>query len=80
VARLKACRDSDDVVLARSDRTVLVQVKDSDRARFHKITDFLKAQEWTGVHPGRRGAPPTEGAAQGTFSTQLIHLDHRSRQ
>ena len=48
-AGLKAGPDSDDVVLASSGQTQLLHVKDRDRAHIHRITDFLKAQEWTGV-------------------------------
>ncbi len=84
-AGLKAGPDSDDVVLASSGQTVLIHVKDRDRARIHKIADFLKTQEWTGVlftaaapQPGER-ATPIEGAEPGTFSTQLVHLDHPER-
>jgi predicted AlkP superfamily pyrophosphatase or phosphodiesterase len=80
-AGLKAGPNSDDVVIASSGQTVLVHVKDRDPARIHTITDFLKAQEWTGVlfTRGADGAPPIEGAEHGTFSTQLIHLDHPER-
>src|SRR5258708_2992206 len=82
-AGLKAGPDSDDVVLASSGQTQLIHVKDRDRARIHKIADFLKAQEWTGVlftagapppNPpplageGREGgAVPIEGTEPGTF-------------
>jgi arylsulfatase A-like enzyme len=80
---LKAGPDSDDVVLASSGQTVLMHVKDRDQARIHQIVDFLKAQEWTGVlfTAGRSidGVTPIEGAEPGTFSTQLIHLDHVER-
>src|SRR5215470_11680576 len=79
-AGLKAGPDSDDVVLASSGQTQLIHVKDRDRARIHKITDFLKAQDWTGVlfTAGRAdpGIAPIEGIEPGTFSTQLVHLDH----
>jgi arylsulfatase A-like enzyme len=93
-AGLKAGPDSDDVVLASSGQTQLLHVKDRDRAHIHRIADFLKAQEWTGVlftagapppYPppqageGREGAVPIEGIEPGTFSTQLIHLDHPER-
>jgi arylsulfatase A-like enzyme len=107
-AGLKAGPDSDDVVLASSGQTQLLHVKDRDRAHIHRIADFLKAQEWTGVlftagapppYPppqagedinrvptpqageGREGAgaAPIEGIEPGTFSTQLIHLDHPER-
>jgi arylsulfatase A-like enzyme len=83
-AGLKAGPDSDDVVLASSGQTQLIHVKDRDRARIHRIADFLKAQEWTGVlfTAGRTspdGAAPIEGIEPGTFSTQLVRLDHSER-
>jgi arylsulfatase A-like enzyme len=83
-AGLKMGPDSDDVVLASSGQTLLIHVKDRDPARIHKITDFLKAQEWTGVlftagTLAAGGETPIEGAEPGTFSTQLIHLDHDER-
>jgi arylsulfatase A-like enzyme len=83
-AGLKAGPDSDDVVLASSGQTQLIHVKDRDRARIHRIADFLKAQEWTGVlftagAPGAGGETPIEGIEPGTFSTQLVHLDHVER-
>ena len=83
-AGLKASPDSDDVVLASSGQTQLLHVKDRDRAHIHRITDFLKAQEWTGVlfTAGRSGPDGTalvEGIEHGTFSTHLIHLDHPER-
>src|SRR5262249_30514725 len=94
-AGLKAGPDSDDVVLASSGQTQLIHVKDHDRARIHRIADFLKAQEWTGVlftaGAPSSGPPPyppplagegrvgVEGIEPGTFSTQLIHLDHAER-
>jgi len=83
-AGLKAGPDSDDVVIASSGQTLLIHVKDRDRARIHRIADFLKAQEWTGVlftagATGADGAVPIEGIEPGTFSTQLVHLDHPER-
>jgi arylsulfatase A-like enzyme len=77
-AGLKAGPDSDDVVLASSGQTQLIHVKGRDRARIHRITDFLKAQEWTGVL-FTVGETPIEGIEPGTFSTRLIHLDHVER-
>jgi arylsulfatase A-like enzyme len=83
-ADLKAGPDSDDVVLASSGQTQLLHVKDRDRDRIHRITDFLKAQEWTGVlftagASNTSGALAIEGIEPGTFSTKLIHLDHPER-
>jgi arylsulfatase A-like enzyme len=83
-AGLKAGADSDDVVVASSGETQLIHVKDRDRTRIHAVTAFFQAQEWTGVlfTAGRMeegGAVPVEGIEPGTFSTQLIHLDHAER-
>jgi len=92
-AGLKAGPDSDDVVLASSGQTELIHVKDHDRDRIHRITEFLKAQDWTGVlfttaplaysQAGERkeggSVAPIEGIEPGTFSTQLVHLDHPER-
>ena len=92
-AGLKAGPDSDDVVLASSGQTQLIHVKDRDRDRIHRIADFLKAQEWTGVLFTAGAAPPSpplqaakangetpiDGIEPGTFSTRLIHLDHPER-
>jgi arylsulfatase A-like enzyme len=81
---LKAGPDSDDVVIASSGQTQLIHVKDRDPARIHAITAFLQAKDWSGVlfTRGRAeagGAVPVQGAEPGTFSTQLIHLDHEER-
>src|SRR5215831_7540394 len=92
-AGLKAGPDSDDVVLASSGQTQLIHVKDRDRDRIHRIADFLKAQEWTGVlftagaatpspplqAAKANGETPIDGIEPGTFSTRLIHLDHPER-
>jgi predicted AlkP superfamily pyrophosphatase or phosphodiesterase len=83
-AGLKAGPDSDDVVLASSGQTVLMHVKDREQARIHRIADFLKRQEWTGVlftagAPRADGGLPIEGIEPGTFSTELVHLAHPER-
>src|SRR5499427_5192859 len=87
-AGLKAGPDSDDVVLASSGQTQLIHVKDRNRTHIRRITDFLKAQEWTGVlftagapapAIAGEGREAVEGIEPGTFSTQLIHLDHPER-
>jgi arylsulfatase A-like enzyme len=88
-AGLKAGPDSDDAVIASSGQTQLIHVKDRDRTRIHAITAFLQAKDWTGVlftrgqpaGEGREGAgaAPIDGIEPGTFSTQLIHLDHAER-
>jgi arylsulfatase A-like enzyme len=85
-AGLKAGPDSDDVVIASSGQSLLLHVKDRDRAAIHRITEFLKGQEWTGVlfTAGRRGqssqsGAPVEGIEPGTFAIELIHLAHPER-
>lgn len=72
------------MVLASSGQTVLLHVKDRDPAHIHRIADFLKAQEWTGVlftrgTPKADGTAPIAGSEPGTFSTQFVHLDHPER-
>jgi predicted AlkP superfamily pyrophosphatase or phosphodiesterase len=81
-AGLKAHPDSDDVVIASSGQSLLLHVKNRDPARIHRITDFLKTQEWAGVlfTAARAGqATPVEGIEPGTFATELIHLAHAER-
>jgi predicted AlkP superfamily pyrophosphatase or phosphodiesterase len=80
---LKASSGSDDVVIASSGQTMLLHVKDRDPVLIHRITEFLKAQDWTGVlfTAGRRGegSAPVEGIEPGTFALELIHLAHAER-
>jgi predicted AlkP superfamily pyrophosphatase or phosphodiesterase len=82
-AGLKARADSDDVVIASSGQTMLLHVKDRDPALIHRITEFLKAQEWVGVlfTAGKQGEAktPVEGREPGTFAIELIHLAHPER-
>jgi arylsulfatase A-like enzyme len=83
-AGLKSGPDSDDVVIASSGQTLLLHVKDRDRDRIHRLTEFLKSQDWVGVlftagRMGPDGSAPVEGIEPATFSTQLIHLDHAER-
>jgi arylsulfatase A-like enzyme len=82
-AGLKANADSDDVVIASSGQTLLLHVKNRDAALIHRLTEFLKAQEWAGVlftagRPGQSGVP-VEGVEPGTFAIELIHLAHAER-
>jgi predicted AlkP superfamily pyrophosphatase or phosphodiesterase len=82
-AGLKARADSDDVVVASSGQTMLLHVKDRDAALIHRITEFLKAQDWAGVlftagKPGE-AKTPVEGREPGTFAIELIHLAHPER-
>jgi predicted AlkP superfamily pyrophosphatase or phosphodiesterase len=82
-AGLKASAGSDDVVIASSGQTMLLHVKDRDSALIHRITEFLKAQDWAGVlftrGRGGGGAAPVEGIEPGTFALELIHLAHPER-
>jgi len=82
-AGLKASAGSDDVVIASSGQTMLLHVKDRDGALIHRITEFLKAQDWAGVlfTAGKKseGAVPVEGVEPGTFAIELIHLANAER-
>jgi arylsulfatase A-like enzyme len=82
-AGLKANPDSDDVVIASSGQSLLLHVKNRDRALINRITAFLKMQEWAGVlftagRPGQIGVP-VEGVEPGTFAIELIHLAQAER-
>jgi predicted AlkP superfamily pyrophosphatase or phosphodiesterase len=82
-AGLKASAGSDDVVIATRGQTMLLHVKDRDSALIHRITEFLKAQDWAGVlftrGRGGGGTAPVEGIEPGTFALELIHLAHPER-
>jgi arylsulfatase A-like enzyme len=91
-AGLKAGPDSDDVVIASSGQTLLLHVRDRDAALIHKVTEFLRAQDWAGVlftagrpsgngggNDGANEQVPVEGIEPGTFSLELIHLAHAER-
>jgi arylsulfatase A-like enzyme len=86
-AGLKAGPDSEDVVIASSGQTLLLHVRDRDPVLIHKITEFLRAQDWTGVlftagRPNTKDASeqvPVEGIEPGTFSLELVHLAHAER-
>jgi predicted AlkP superfamily pyrophosphatase or phosphodiesterase len=82
-AGLKASTDSDDVVIASSGQTMLLHVKDRDPARVQRLTEFLMAQEWTGVlFTAARSSDYSEvveGIVPGTFALELIHLANTER-
>ena len=62
---------------------MLLHVRDRDPALIHRITEFLKAQDWVGVlfTAGKQGEArtPVEGREPGTFAIELIHLAHPER-
>ncbi|MBX3278349.1 MAG: alkaline phosphatase family protein [Acidobacteria bacterium] len=78
-AGLKSAADSDDVVIASNGQSVLLHVKNRDRAQIAKIVRFLHAQSWADVvftSAGRKGtgaAVDPLGWCRGTFSLELIH-------
>jgi predicted AlkP superfamily pyrophosphatase or phosphodiesterase len=87
-AGLKDGPDSDDVVIASSGQALLLHVRDRDAALIHRVTEFLRSQDWAGVlftagRPGGNEAAneqvPVEGVEPGTFSLELIHLAHAER-
>jgi predicted AlkP superfamily pyrophosphatase or phosphodiesterase len=82
-AGLKIGPDSDDVVIASSGQTLLLHVRDRDAGLIHRLTEFLRSQDWAGVlfTAGRPGGNevPIEGIEPGTFSLELIHLAHAER-
>ena len=81
-AGLKASALSDDVVLAGSGQSVLIHVKNREKAKIEKIARFLSAQPWCGVlFTAGIGAPPKEvsGFVDGTFSLELLHQPSQGR-
>jgi len=81
-AGLKLSKQSDDVVLAGSGQSVLINVKNREKARIEKIVRFLASQSWCGVlFTAGRGQPPAEyrGFIDGTFSLELLHQPSQGR-
>jgi len=79
-AGLKASAESADVVLASSGQAVALHVAGRDRERIARIARFVQSRDWGGVlfTAGREAGDP-RGAADGTFSLDVIHLANAER-
>ena len=76
-AGLKAAADSADVVLASSGQSVGLHVEGQARERIAAIARFVQSREWGGVVFTEGGVPGNpQGAVEGTFALELIHLAH----
>jgi hypothetical protein len=72
-AGLKRSADSDDVVIASNGQSVLLHVKNHDRARITALVRFLEQKSWVDViFTGGRIPSP------GTFSLALVHEASRN--
>jgi arylsulfatase A-like enzyme len=79
-AGLKAAPDSPDVVLASSGQAVALHVEGRDSERIARIARLVQAQDWGGVVFTAAKTPgDTLGAAEGTFSLDLIHAANPER-
>jgi arylsulfatase A-like enzyme len=79
-AGLKAAPDSADVVLASSGQAVALHVEGRDPERIARIARLVQAQDWGGVvFTAAKTAGDTLGAAEGTFSLELIHAANPER-
>ena len=71
-AKLKAARDSTDVILASSGQAVALHVEGHDAARIARLARFVEAQDWGGV---LFSAETVDGA----FPLELINVANRDR-
>ena len=71
-AKLKAARDSTDVILASSGQAVALHVEGHDAARIARLARFVQAQDWGGVV---FSAERVDGA----FPLELINVANRDR-
>jgi arylsulfatase A-like enzyme len=79
-AGLKASADSQDVVLASSGQAVALHVEGHDRERIAAIARLVQSREWGGVaFTKARAVGDAGGAAEGTFSLELIHVANAAR-
>jgi arylsulfatase A-like enzyme len=79
-AGLKAAPDSDDVVLASSGQAVALYVQGRDPERIARIARLIQTQDWGGLVLTAAKTPgDTQGAAEGTFSLDLIHAANPER-
>ena len=79
-AGLKASPESPDVVLASSGQAVALHVEGRDPERIARIARLVQAQDWGGVMFTAAKTPGDAlGAAEGTFSLDLIHAANPER-
>ena len=71
-AKLKAARDSTDVILASSGQAVALHVEGHDAARIARLARFVQAQDWGGVVFSAQ-------AVDGAFPLELINVANRDR-
>ena len=71
-AKLKAARDSTDVILASSGQAVALHVEGHDAARTARLARFVQAQDWGGVVFSAQ-------TVDGAFPLELINVANRDR-
>ena len=71
-AKLKAARDSTDVILASSGQAVALHVEGHDVARIARLARFIQAQDWGGVVFSAQ-------TVDGAFPLELINVANRDR-
>ena len=71
-AKLKAARDSTDVILASSGQAVALHVEGHDAARLARLARFVQAQDWGGVIFSAQ-------TVDGAFPLELINVANRDR-
>jgi arylsulfatase A-like enzyme len=71
-AKLKAARDSTDVILASSGQAVALHVEGHDAARIARLARFVQAQDWGGVIFSAQ-------TVDGAFPLELINVANRDR-
>ena len=71
-AKLKAARDSTDVILASSGQAVALHVEGHDAERIARLARFVQAQDWGGVVFSAQ-------TVDGAFPLELINVANRDR-
>ncbi len=71
-AKLKAARDSTDVILASSGQAVALHVEGRDAERIARLARFIRSQDWGGVVFSAE-------AVEGAFPMELINVAPRDR-
>jgi len=71
-AKLKAARDSSDVILASSGQAVALHVEGRDAERIARLARFIRSQDWGGVVFSAE-------AVEGAFPMELINVAPRDR-